>query len=321
MSLTQEQFLNQILSAKGITHKIRAWQEKSFLKRNELQEYYEDFAHNPSLAVKLSDQKTLLKLIAEINQDNKFSFFYLKSFRYYPFVDHNLDLVILDKEEAFIEQLLQKGFKPYPNLADIREPWKKFYQHPSTSVLLHLHRQVSWNGIIALDKTEVFARCRKTTVQDVEISIPCPEDHFLIMAAHCLFENYYLNLGEILQLNHLLNTGLDFKKIYSYLHQYHWRNGLNLFNNHLASLLKYLDLSPHQLPVSRFYRLDPLLNFPYYLNYIHLLPFYFLKIIQDLLTRPLNIPRQLFTYLFVGPIWQYSWKRFKKIWRKNKEKS
>ncbi|MBT4804662.1 hypothetical protein HON71_00655 [Candidatus Woesearchaeota archaeon] len=67
------------------------------------------------------------------------------------------------------------------------ERYKKMYLLFKKEVVyaIHLHREVSWHGIIVLNKEKVFERARN--------NIPSPEDSLLIHSAHALFENFKIS--------------------------------------------------------------------------------------------------------------------------------
>lgn len=66
---------------------------------------------------------------------------------------------------------------------------------------IHLHREIAWHGMVALDKQPVFQRARQVHPL---IIIPGIEDSILIHAAHVLFENFKVKereRGYFLRLN------------------------------------------------------------------------------------------------------------------------
>lgn len=63
----------------------------------------------------------------------------------------------------------------------------KIYPKNQTFHSIHLHREIAWHGMIALDKQPVF---RQAQYLHPLIAVPAREDSILIHAAHVLFENF-----------------------------------------------------------------------------------------------------------------------------------
>ncbi len=104
------------------------------------------------------------------------------------------------------------------------EKYKKMYCRYGAGIMvsIHLHREIAWHGMVALDKKEVFLR--KVQVHPL-ITIPGTEDSVLIHAAHVLFENFRAGEREKHYFSLLQNPGLSHAYIKQQLHLNHWEQG------------------------------------------------------------------------------------------------
>jgi len=286
---------------------------QKFLKINHLTQLYTKTYDPEKYREKNELRNKLLSKCKEIDHKYSLRSFYLKSFRHYDFFDTNLDIVIFSDIKIYLKILKENGFLFTFNLAQLREPLKTHYRHPEIPLTLHIHQQVSWNGIIALDKSEIFNAAQTLNIDNIEIKIPNFEHSFLIMAAHCIFENYYLNIGEISYCKHLLSQNIDLIRLAEIAKQNNWEKSFLLFLSLLRSLFTLLGLSDSQLNKYPALPIKDHLHFPYYINYLSLYPGYWDKLKKDLKGNFSNMPRQIFTYFFVGPIWRYGWARLKEF--------
>ncbi|WP_254863546.1 hypothetical protein [Halovivax gelatinilyticus] len=71
------------------------------------------------------------------------------------------------------------------------EPGKRLYEHPIRHPV-HLHREVSWNGLTYLPAETVL----ETRIRDDGVSYPDPVTDATIHAAHAVFENFSIDLVE-----------------------------------------------------------------------------------------------------------------------------
>jgi hypothetical protein len=241
----------------------------------------------------------------------------IKSFLPFPYVDSNLDLVASEPDRLpdYLAILHELGYRRYRNLADLREPMKQTFAVPGVGLRLHLHTAVSWNGVVYLPLTQVWARRRSWASAGGPVWIPAAEDELLIMAAHALFENKLVSLHELLYWYHLVTTDLDWGYVVTTARQFGWGRGLIHFMaimNQLADLLDVPATTPLSLPPV------PLAS-PAWLPYVFPLSQNWRitshKLAQDIgqgLWR--GVPRRLFSYLLVDHFWMY-----RKAFRKRRE--
>jgi hypothetical protein len=241
----------------------------------------------------------------------------IKSFLPFPYVDSNLDLVMVkpDCSQDYVNLLHKLDYRRYRNLADLREPMKQTYQVEGVKLRLHLHTAVSWNGIVYLPLAQVWQRRRPWGTEGGPVWIPSAEDELLIMAAHAWFENKLVSLHELLYWYRLVTVNLDWAYITETARQYGWYRGLSQFLAIMSQLATLLDI-PVNLPVS----LPPVtLATPVWFPYIFPLAQSWQvtghKLAADV-RRGLwqKIPRQLFSYVLVDHFWMY-----RKAYRKRQE--
>lgn len=202
--------------------------------------------------------------------------------------DEDIDLVLinpLQRPEA-VALLQQNGYVLHNNLSKIRETDKDFYQKTGEPFVIHLHRAISWNTVPYLNTSTVFSRSAATQ------SYPriSPEDEFLIIVAHSIFENKYITPIEWKRYRDLERQSLDWEYINASVRRYHWHKALSVF----------LTKARQQ---SRRFSLSELNSATWH------------KFLLDVVTfRWRHVPRMLVTYSFVDNVWCYRTMRRK--WQK-----
>lgn len=190
----------------------------------------------------------------------------IKSFLPFPYSDSNLDIVTAkpERQAAYKASLRELGYRPFRNLADLREPMKQTYQKDGVSLRLHLHTAVSWNGVVYLPLEQVWHRRRLWPVAGGSVWIPSAEDELLIMAAHAWFENKLVSLHEILYWRELVQANLDWDYLGKTAQEAGWHKGFMQFLgivNQLAALLAIPTTIPLTLPAVPFLLLSGCLTF------------------------------------------------------------
>ena len=100
----------------------------------------------------------------------------------------NLDLVMRNRTDFHkASYLLEKsGYALY--MPESTEKYKKMYVKVTDKLYaVHIHREVAWHGIKAMDKEIIFERKIKIAPG---IFVPSPEDSLMIHVAHIIFENH-----------------------------------------------------------------------------------------------------------------------------------
>lgn len=279
-----------------------------FESSDEIPELYQD-AYRSSQLLEENSSKIFSEYIDKCTSSN-LDLLTIKTFLPIPYVDSNVDIVAINSKEIVqyrsIMQLL--GYKRYQNLADLREPDKEMYYKGSESPKLHLHRAISWNGVIYLDIGKVWKRHKTFNVNGVTVPVPSPEDELLIMAAHVMFENKYISLYEMLYLEWLSACNLDWSYIWKAAKTYFWVDALQTFLSFAGNLGVALGLDLKLDTNLMFHRPASVteLSFPFLLPIVDTQKTSMSKLYSDIVHgRFQNVLRELFTYLLVDPIWMY----------------
>ena len=264
----------------------------------------------------------ILKSFLEQCKENELPLLTIKSFLPFPYADSNIDIVAVKAKaiEQYRNQIKHLGFVRQRNLADIREPDKEMYYHlergrfDRTFPKLHLHRSISWNGVVYINPKQVWQRHQLIMVKGVAIPVPSPEDELLIMAAHAMFENKYISLHELIYLNWLTTQALDWSYIIQTARKGFWDDALRYFLNIAYSLGDILEMNILiKIPLSDSAQLPPF-SFPLIMPLSQTFKSAMIKLWGDVRHgRLTEFPRQIFTYLLVDCFWMY-----RKAWQRNK---
>jgi hypothetical protein len=237
----------------------------------------------------------------------------IKSFLPFPYVDSNVDLVAVETARigVYCDVLYGLGYKRRPNLADLREPYKRMYRasdrgKDKTYPMLHLHRAISWNGVEYLNLSTVWQRYRLMDVNSVQIPVPSFEDAILIMAAHAIFENKYVTLKELVYLQWLTERPLDWGYIVRSAESLFWREALDIFLSTALALARVLNLVIDVEVDLPSLRVIPQLPLPYFFPFQQTFAVSWKKLGRDMASGHWRtLARQLFSYFFVDSVWMY----------------
>jgi hypothetical protein len=163
--------------------------------------------------------------------------FFMKDFMRYPFTDHDVDFVIARPTLASVYRasMGDAGYQYRFGKSQFREPDKYFYypRHADEGfrdIRFHLHKALSWNGVVFLDSEAVLSRCKEENVGGGSFLIPSCEDEILIMAAHALFENASIRIGEILEFGLLVrDEPIHWQRLIESATRYNWQVALAFF--------------------------------------------------------------------------------------------
>ncbi len=162
----------------------------------------------------------------------KFTFFYR---------EHNdIDvLVSLEDFDLTLESLKSRGYVT----TSIQSPWKvttaKWMEGRRSSI--HVHSKLHWYPWDPLEPVPNEKLWERTILIDfdnsLKVSIPCPEDSILILAAHAIFEDRQISLSDVFQLEGILRK---FPKI-------KWHEIIDIAYNHgwCADLFTFLRIVNH----------------------------------------------------------------------------
>lgn len=182
--------------------------------------------------------------------------FFIKDFMRYPFTDHDVDCVAAQRShvKTYRARMKEVGYRYRFGKSQLREPDKYFYYPISVrdefaDIRFHLHKALSWNGVVFLDSEAVLGRCREEKRAEGSFLVPSYEDEILIMAAHALFENASIRLGEILELGLLVrDERIDWGYLIDTVTRHNWQAALAFFLEAVWAALanaRSVNPSPH----------------------------------------------------------------------------
>ena len=163
--------------------------------------------------------------ILEVFTKHNLSYILFKCEHIFAGKNKNLDILFESNRDYRKAARLLKEINFKVQLSEKIEKYKTMYCGIINDIMysIHLHREVAWHGIIALNKNLIFQR--KKTI-NLHIIIPSIEDSVLIHAAHILFENFKVTDKEEYYFN-LLDT-CDYNYIKTQARKNNWEKGLSL---------------------------------------------------------------------------------------------
>ena len=157
-------------------------------------------------------------------RDNRLSYILFKCEHIFEGENKNLDIIFESSEDyrTAAKSLEQNGF--VLRFSEKFEKYKKMYCKLIGGKMysIHLHREIAWHGIRALDKEPVFKR-----KEEIEqgIFVPSKEDSILIHAGHILFENFKVTDKEKKWLDRINESNINLKYIKKQLRNNYWEKG------------------------------------------------------------------------------------------------
>jgi hypothetical protein len=267
--------------------------------------------------------------ISQILEKRGLRFFVMKTFRSYPYVDSDMDIVLVDKarRQEYMDALRELGFASIWNVSILREPRKRFFVKLSDDgqiklPIAHVHFTVSWNGIDCLNSDDVWRRLRSMDIRGKCVKAPSVEDELLIMAAHTMHENTYITIGELLHIKNLLseNKNIDIDYMVSVCKKYNWLKAFKIYLSHAEACyfsIAQTPIFPADLKAALNVRAASKIPIsggmpPFILPGKVLAAGYISKVSKDLIgLRLRNIPRELLTFGLV--IWLFRKKKLAKF--------
>jgi len=118
----------------------------------------------------------------------------------------DIDILIINDEKIKTVRRILKSLGYFEGSTEKYELYKSTYTklEDDTFVTMHIHREISWRGVIYLSNDEVWNNKRKDNIGIVEVYMPSFEDDLSITAAHTLFENHQITLYDVLHACNLL---------------------------------------------------------------------------------------------------------------------
>ena len=164
-----------------------------------------------------------LQLILKLFDQHAVAYLLFKCEHIFQGQNKNLDVLlrIVDDYNNASHILEQQGYVLY--LDEQVEKYKKMYVYFDGRAVsaIHLHREVAWHGVIALDKENIFERAKGRT--------PSPEDSLLIHSAHALFENFRVSKYHLTLLETYKQEAKDWDYIDKHLSELGWKKAFYSF--------------------------------------------------------------------------------------------
>jgi len=174
--------------------------------------------------------KYLMDEICELKNDfddNGVDFVIIK-FPELPRSHRDMDILIVNDIEGAEEVLKQRGYI-FENVDDpYRKSCAKTVNGEPLSVDLHL--DVSWWGIVYLEKEEIWRNKATRKINGVDIPVPSPEYEILITAANTVFGEIRINLFDVLYISYIVkNNNIDMGLIEATAKKNNWLKQYNYF--------------------------------------------------------------------------------------------
>ena len=284
--------------------------DSKYLVNNNLYDYYEYLQEGgkDKYNKKLEEVEKILEILNGIEIKSGIPYFCMKSFYNYPFIDNDIDIIVLDDGyKYYVDELKSIGYFHLYDIADYREPNKKMYKNNNALIMPHIHREVAWNGIITCDKNSIYKKSIVEKINGIKFRIPSFTDELLIAVCHFLFENYYFKIGDFIYLKYLLDQEIDYHRIEEISKEFGYNKGIPLFFSYLYGLSDHFKIGLNINGIySRYEKVDATKPFPYYIPYHKLIPVYVENFRNGIRKKQLlNLFRKLFTFILVGYLWKY----------------
>lgn len=198
----------------------------------------------------------------------------IKSFLKYPYYDSDLDVVCMSDIRNYLNVLEKNGYK-FKTCAP-REPGKYLVYGKMGKTTLHLHSQLSWNGVTYIDKKIVWKRKISSPVYK-----PSAEDEILIIAAHRVYEEKSIEIGDLLELYKIIKSNnIDWDYVKETAKKNNWLSGLVLFMSIANSFFtQRLETNISEFPIKKIKS-----DFPLIIPYRNIFLLSLNKTINDIFT-------------------------------------
>ncbi|MEK6904939.1 MAG: hypothetical protein AABX24_00910 [Nanoarchaeota archaeon] len=135
----------------------------------------------------------------------------------------NMDVLFRNNDDYNNASRLLEGEGYVLYMDEFVEKYKKMYLFfdGKTVSAIHLHREVAWHGVVALDKKKMFERAQG--------KIPSTEDSLLIHSAHALFENFKVKEYHRALLEKYKEEAKDWNYIDCQLSEFGWKKSFYRF--------------------------------------------------------------------------------------------
>jgi hypothetical protein len=139
------------------------------------------------------DSEEFNRIAGKLRQ-NSIRFILIKSDGTFPYETDNLDVLVRhgDLKKA-VREMKNAGYR---EIVTVREPHKFLFRNTETSLAVHLHTRVEWEGTQFVN-TDNLWNCSRTPSDYDTFLVPSPEDIVLITTAHFFFENHEITISDL----------------------------------------------------------------------------------------------------------------------------
>ncbi|GEM_PF-2334326 len=225
-------------------------------------------------SVRLEEFKRTLKLLNEVSNQNKIDHILIKSCIDVSHVPRDVDVLIHgDEKEAFIEALLERGFKSVyqtdVETALSKDGYLKIDIYIETRYLDYtfLNEPFLWNSIV------------KANIFDEDHWVLNNEVNLLLLMVHGIFGHRNITFLDYIQISYIL-PNVELATCKNYVNENGWIQTFNIIYNEFNKIKYKVDSS------------SPDLYFPYKFNQK-----FILKLINSLNKKPITIKFLFFLYI------------------------
>jgi len=143
-------------------------------------------------------QRDAIKEFAEIAEKLSLRYLIVKTFKLFPYVPDDVDILIIDINlmSDLINELKKRGYfirKIGTPEVTIRKVANKTY------VDLDIHHKMAAGNFIYYDAFTLWQNYRKITIDGCQIYVPSPQDECVITMAHAVLKEFEILLSDFLQ--------------------------------------------------------------------------------------------------------------------------
>ena len=149
----------------------------------------------------------------------------VKSPGYFPYTSSNVDVLVPSSRAIEACRIVER--LRYSELRTVREPYKRLFRRMDSPYLgfpIHVHTAVAWINSF-LTGAEVLEGRRRS--DEIELLLyPSPDNVFLIITAHWLYEDKALALRDLSHASLAVRDGVDWDTVRQQATRGGWRHGL-----------------------------------------------------------------------------------------------
>ena len=143
-------------------------------------------------------QRDAIKEFAEIAEKLSLRYLIVKTFKLFPYVPDDVDILIIDANlmSGVINELKKRGYfirKIGTPEVTIRKVANKTY------VDLDIHHKMAAGNYIYYDAFTLWQNHKKITIDGYQIYVPSPQDECVITMAHAVLKEFEILLSDFLQ--------------------------------------------------------------------------------------------------------------------------